>query len=151
MKNKYRHTLASILFLILLASLSTPVIATNELDNGSRSSDYLSSYRAGLTARSGCRLLCTVDVLANIDATQIGAKNIYIYESQDGISFSLVASYNYLSVPDMMGSGYLYYDTPVTYVGQASYYYYAAVKVYAGDSTGGDSRWYNTSVVQCHN
>lgn len=140
------------LVVILLYSLTLPILASDSPPAISPdSSAYLSAYSADLTAISGCQLPCTVDVSAVIVATQIGAKNIYIYESQDGVSFSRVANYSYLNHPDMMGSGVFYIDTPITYIGHAGYYYYASVKVYAGNSTGGDSRWYNTAVVQCHN
>ena len=69
------------------------------------------------------------------------------YESTNGTDFTRVAIYNSSSYPGMLCSGWSYGDTPVEYTGVAGRYYYAAVKCYAGNSTGGDYRWYDTSPV----
>ena len=44
----------------------------------------------------------------------------------------------------------LYYETPISYPGTPGYKYYAEITVYAGDSTGSDTKEYTTGVVTAH-
>ena len=81
------------------------------------------------------------------EGSEVGAKTIYLYESTNGSDFTKVATYNSSSYPGMLDSGWSYGDTPVEYTGVAGRYYYAVVKCYAGNSTGGDYRWYDTSTA----
>lgn len=113
-----------------------------------RSSEYISTYGAVLTAKSGGKLVVTVDVSGYGRMTQIGATKIYIYESVDNQSFTKVATYNYEDYPEMMGSGTVYYDSPVTYTGRVGYYYFASVYCYAGNTSGGDERNYTTTTIR---
>ncbi len=113
-----------------------------------RSSAYLSSYGASVTAKSGGKMVVTVDVSGRGPMTQIGATTIYIYESADNRSFTRVATYNYEDYPEMMGSGTVYYEDPVTYYGKIGYYYYASVYCYAAKDGGSDEKNYTTTAVQ---
>lgn len=113
-----------------------------------RSSAYLNSYSAHLTARRGGLISVTVDVAGTDDMTEIGASYIYIYESSDDQSFSQVASYYYKTNPQMMGTGDSYYKSPITYMGTPGLYYKASVYVYAADSSGSDEKHYITKSVQ---
>jgi hypothetical protein len=42
---------------------------------------------------------------------------------------------------------YLYYDTAVTHIGRPGNKYYAIITIYAGDSTGYDTREYITTII----
>lgn len=116
--------------------------------DGTQSSAYLSSYSADTDVDSTGKVYVSVSVDARVYATQVGAKTIYIYESTNGTTFTRVATYSSTYYPDMMGSGWHYYDTPIEYQGVAGRYYYARVQVYAADAYGSDSRWYETVTVQ---
>lgn len=111
-----------------------------------RSSAYLDGYGASITPISGGKIVVTVDVSGVGRMTQIGATTIYIYESKDNKSFSIVATYNYEDYPEMMGSGTQYYEDPVTYSGTPRYYYFASVYCYAANANGSDEKNYTTSV-----
>lgn len=113
-----------------------------------RSSAYLDSYGATVTAKSRGRMVVTVDVAGVGRMTQIGASTIYIYESEDNKSFTKVATYNYEDYPEMMGSGTSYYEDPVTYYGTPGYYYFASVYCYAANANGSDERNYTTAARQ---
>lgn len=113
-----------------------------------RSSAYLSSYGATVTAKSGGKMVVTVDVSGRGSMTQIGATTIYIYESKDNKSFTRVATYNYEDYPEMMGSGTFYCEDPVTYPGTVGNYYYASVYCYAAKDGGSDEKNYTTTAVQ---
>lgn len=110
-----------------------------------RSSAYLDGYSATVTPQSGGKMAVTVQVAGVGTMTEIGATDIYIYESSDNKSFKQVKHYNYEDYPAMMGSGTVYYKTPVTYSGKVGYYYYASVYVYAAKSGGSDTGHYDTT------
>lgn len=122
---------------LLSALLCTTVFA--------RSSAYLDSYGATVTAKSGGRMVVTVDVSGVGTMTEIGATTIYIYESEDNKSFTRVATYEHTDYPEMMGSGTHYYEDPVTYSGTPGYYYKASVYCYAANANGSDERNYTTA------
>ena len=113
-----------------------------------RSSAYLDGYAASVTAKSGGRLVVTVDVSGVGSMTKIGATKIYMYESEDGTIFSQVATYKYEDYPNMMGSGTVYFKDAITHYGTPGYYYYASVYCYAANSSGSDERNYCTSIVR---
>ena len=92
--------------------------------------------------------MITMDVDGVRRMTQIGASTIFLYESQNGVDFTRIKTYNYEDYPEMMGSGKHFYEDVVTYNGVAGRYYYAIAFCYAGDSTGYDEQSYTTSVVK---
>lgn len=113
-----------------------------------RSSNYLDAYACGVTAKNNGKISVCVDVDAIVNATEIGATEIYIYESTNGEDFTCVAEYFAEDYPEMLGSGWNYYESPIVHQGTVGKYYYAAVYVYAGNATGGDTRAVNTNVVR---
>ena len=114
-----------------------------------RSSWYLDSYCAWLNVKGNGKITVTVDVQATGFMDTIGAKEILILESKNnGASWTEYRDFLPLIYPEMLASNdFLYYDTPVSFTGTPGYKYCAIVTVYAGDSTGGDSREYTTPMV----
>ena len=114
-----------------------------------RSSLYLDCYRAWLTPKSGAKINVTIDVQAVGDMDSIGALDVTIYESSDGgSSWDVDRIYYSALYPELLQQDtYLYYETPLSHQGTAGYKYFAVVTVYAGDSTGSDSREYQTTTV----
>ena len=113
-----------------------------------RYSNYLDSYVAAATAKSGGDIVVSATVNAIVNATQIGVSDIYIYESSNDEDFTCVEEYHYEDYPDMMGSGWYYHKDAITHEGTPGKYYYAVAYVYAGNSTGGDTRRYETASVR---
>lgn len=113
-----------------------------------RSSAYLDSYVCSVTAKSGGEIVVSASVHAVINATQIGASDVYIYESSDNVHFTCVEEYHAEDYPEMLDSGRHFNSDVATYNGTPGKYYYAAVYVYAGNSTGGDTRSYDTASVR---
>lgn len=145
MKHSGKRLLCCIFAICMLSSfLCTFASATS-----SRSSAYLSSYCADVTPKSGGRLVVTVDVSGVGVMTKIGATKIYIYESDDGVDFSRVATYKYEDYPAMMRSNMTtYYDDAITHYGTPGYYYFASVYCYAQNSSGSDEKNYTTAIVR---
>lgn len=138
MKHVGKRIICGILAVCLFSALSCNVALA-------RSSAYLNSYRATVTAKSGGKMVVTVDVTGVGTMTEIGATTIYIYESPDNKSFTRVATYEHTDYPEMMGSGTHYYEDPVTYPGTPGYYYFASVYCYAANANGSDERNYTTA------
>lgn len=112
----------------------------------SRSSAYLDSYCAGLTAVNGGGIVITVDVDAVVDATELGASRIDLWESTDGEEFYRVAQFYPEDYPLMMGSGWYHYSDVTTYQGVVGCYYLADVYYYAANASGSDTRIYTTAI-----
>ena len=129
--------------LLLVCMLSSSLVAFA----ATQASAYLSRYSASLTARSGGKISVTVDVTGTGYMTDIGASDIYIYESTDNVNFTCVSSFSSDMYPRMLCSGTTYFDTPITYAGTPGRYYIASVHFYAADSTGYDTGHYDT--VSC--
>ncbi len=141
MKRIGKRFLSGIFALIMIFGLlCTAASATT------RSSAYLDAYRAGITPESGGKLVITVDVSGVGYMPEIGAKEIYVYESTDGQYFRWVATYESSDYPQMMGSGSIFYEDVITHQGTPGRYYYAKACVYAGNDTGGDERYCNTAI-----
>ena len=137
--------------LVMLAGIAAlPASAQGEAGVESyRSSYYLDSYRAWLDPQDDGVIEVVVDVQATGYMDDVGALNIAIYESaDDGDSWDLVRAYAASMTPGMLQHDkLLYYDRPVSYQGIVGRDYFAVVTVYAGDSTGSDSRDYVTTSV----
>lgn len=138
---------ATVLFLTLV--LLTTAIAVPAGAVSGRSSLYLSGYRAWLTPVSGAKINVNVDVQAVDDMDNVGATKIVIYESDDGgDTWSRARTYYSALEENMLDQDtVIYYDVAVVHQGTAGYKYYAVVTVYAGDSTGSDTREYQTTTV----
>lgn len=130
---------------LLAVSLLSALLCTTAF---ARSSAYLDSYGATVTAKSNGKMVVTVDVSGVGTMTEIGATTIYIYESKDNKSFTRVATYEYTDYPKMMGSGTYYCEDAVTYNGKPGYYYFASVYCYAANANGSDEKNYTTSAKQ---
>ncbi len=141
MKRLGKRVLSGIFALIMVSSLLC-------MSATARSSAYLDGYRAGITPKSGGKLVITVDVSGVGYMPEIGAKTIWVYESTDGKLFHRIAVYESDDYPEMMGSGSIFYEDVITFQGIVGRYYYAKAFVYAGNDTGGDERNCDTAIKQ---
>ena len=138
-----KRLLSGIFALVMISSLLCTTASASV-----QSSAYLDGYRAGLTADPHGEMVISVDVSGVGYMPEIGPKTISVYESSDGTDFHWVATYESSDYPKMMGSGTLFYEDVITHQGTVGLYYYAKVFVYAGNSSGGDERVYNTAIRQ---
>ena len=114
-----------------------------------RSSLYLNAYCAWLSTPGNGEVRVAVQVLAKTTMAEVGASEIQLWESQDGgKTFDPVRIYVKSLYPEMVDTNISFYnDVAATYAGTPGYQYYAIVTIYAGDSTGSDVRYYQTSTV----
>lgn len=149
MKRNFLRLFSSALLICMILSMNSVFVsaAAPQQPDQPDSSNYLDSYMAGTYIYNG-KVVVSVDVTAVVNATMIGARDIYLYESTDRVHFTCVKHYNYQDYPNMMGSGWSYArDTVEDYTRVPGRYYKAIVYVYAGDSTGHDSKLYSTAIV----
>ena len=144
MKASVKRLLGVILTLSTVVSLLSVAASAAVV----RSSNYLDAYRCAVSAENNGKIAVTVDVDAIVNATEIGATEIYIYESSDDVHFTCVEEYFSEDYPEMLDSGWSYYESPITHQGTVGKYYFAVVYVYAGNSTGGDTRRVETNTVR---
>lgn len=131
--------------LLLAACMFSSIFCSFASAVEARSSNYLDSYVCSVTPESGGLITVSASVHAVVNATMIGASDVYLYESSNGVDFKCIEHFNYEDYPDMMGTGRHFNDDVATYNGTAGKYYYARVYVYAGDSTGYDRKAYDTA------
>lgn len=135
--------------LFLVVSLLMVILAIPVSAGLDRSSLYLSYYAAWLTPKNNGAVDVTIDVQAVGDMDDVGATSVIIYESSNGgTTWSAVRGYSSDLVPDMLAHDtYLYFDSPITHIGRPGNQYYAIITIYAGNSTGYDTREYITPII----
>ena len=146
MKTSCKRFLGALLTICVFSSIFCTVASAMD----ARYSDYLDSYVCSVTPKGNGKIVVSATVSAIVNATQIGASDVYIYESSNNEDFTCVEEYHYEDYPNMMGTGRHFNRDVATYYGTPGKYYYAAVYVYAGDSTGGDTRSFDTASVRAY-
>ena len=144
MKTSWKRLLSALMPLCILSSILCTAASAATV----RSSDYLDSYGWSVTAAPGGVIVVSANVNAVIRATEIGATDVYIYESSNDVDYTCVEEYHAEDYPEMLDSGRHFNSDGATYEGTPGKYYYAVVYVYAGNSTGGDTRRYETACVR---
>ncbi len=143
MKRTVKRTLCSLLAVCMLMSLFCAFASAAE-----QTSAYLDDYSVNVTAKSGGRIAVTLNISPVGSMDKVGATSVHIYESTDNEAFEWAASYYEEDYPELMGSGTIYLDSPVTYYGTVGRYYMAVAYVYAGDETGSDWAMCESSSVR---
>ena len=142
MKRNFRKLMCSLFALCMVVGLMSG------FTTDTRSSQYISLYRSTLTPVGNGEIDILVDVSGCGYMAEIGATRIVVYESTDDVSFTRVATYESEDYENMIASGTIYFDTPITHEGVVGRYYKAIVYCYAGNGTTGDTRTYTTTSVR---
>ena len=145
MKNAVKRGGSLLLALVMLVGITVTFVSA-------RSSWYIDAYKAWLTPEAGGVIDVTIDVQANYIMDEVGASRVQIFESKDdGNTWTSNRIYLKGLFPELVTTNdFIYYDTPISYPGTPGYKYYAEITVYAGDSTGSDTKEYTTGVVTAH-
>ena len=146
-----RNTSAVLKFtaLLLAAALLCPM---NVYAAEPRASNYLDSYNAYPYAAGGGEVQIWFTVTADDYMDDIGTLSIMIYECSTNSSnindWDCVDSFTNGNTPSILGHDKIYYSGHVSYDGTANMWYKAYVCIYAGDETGGDTRYLWTGAVK---
>ena len=132
------------MLLAVILILPAGVNAANAESVQPRASYYIEAY-SGYVYPAGDG---EVQVWFTINGTdymdEIGTLTIYLYESTDNQTWSLVQTYEHADNPGMLDTNDWYHSGHVSYQGVAGNYYNAYIDFWAGKDGGGDSRLYRT-------
>lgn len=129
--------------LCLICVLLTPnvVFAAVRPPVEPQASDYLSTYH-GYVSKSGNTIQPVFSVSGTGRMEDIGATEIYLYESSDGVNYSMVKSYRHANYSNMLAHNTSAHASYMSYSGNANYTYKAYICVFAGRNGGGDARYF---------
>jgi len=138
-----KTTRISIKVIALLLVLSL-VLPTNAMAAEARASYYLDSYSAYIYPAGWWKVQVwfTVDGTGYMD--EIGALEIYLFESTDNENWTQVALFQHPDDAGMLGYDNHYHTGHVEYSGTMGRYYKAYVCVWAGKDGDGDTRYFWT-------
>lgn len=127
----------------LVCALFTPniVFAAVRPPIEPQASDYLSTYY-GYVSKSGNTIQPVFSVSATGLMDKVGATEIYLYESTDGVNYSLVKSYRNSNYSNMLAYNTYGHASYMSYSGNSNYTYKAYICVFAGKNGGGDARYF---------
>lgn len=120
--------------------------AANAAEMHIEASDYLSAYTASADASGSGKVNINYTVVSYDSMTQIGASEVAV-QQKVGSSWSTVKYFDAATTPGLLTSNRSSYSNTITYQGTSGKVYRAVVTVYAGDSTGHDTRDVTTSSV----
>jgi len=146
-KNKASLRICAMVIAIII--LMNPVSVASGAGNMTRASIYLDSYSVYPSSAGAGRVHFYWDVWGT-DYWDLGVKSIKVYESINGVDWTLVKTYTSDIYRNMIAENVIYHYSNVTYYGIAGRYYKAYVCVWGGDieSGYGDSRYFWTNVVK---
>lgn len=135
---------AALLLAIFLILPSVPVSVVNAAEP--RASDYLELYSAYVFCAGDGVIQVWFDVLGTCDLDELGALEIQLYESTNGINWTWVATYASEDYPNMMGHNDNFHCSYVEYTqGISGRYYRAFIYIKGSKGGGGDSDCFYTS------
>lgn len=130
------------LFCSLMMLISLPVLAAASATP--RASDYFGYTDVYATPLAGGKILIETEVEATHTMLEVGAKKIYIYEEQSDGSFEIVHTFSKETTAGMIATNTPFCDTAVIYQGTIGKTYYAKCALYARDSSGSETLYFNT-------
>ena len=111
-----------------------------------RASDYLEAYSAYVYPAGWGKVQVWFSVDGTNDMDEIGALEIYLYESTDNENWTWVKTFEHQDYAGMLGYNNYYHDGHIEYNGTLGRYYKAYVCVWAGKNGDGDTRYFWTNV-----
>lgn len=141
MKQSLNRILRVVVAICLIFVVLTPNVASAAVKPpvDPQASNYIAGYH-GYIARSGSTIQPVFSIAGTGMMDKIGATEIYLYESSDGVNYTMVKSYRHSNYSNMLAYNTSAYGSYMTYTGNANCYYKARVTVFAGKGSGGDSR-----------
>lgn len=147
MKKQMMRVFTLICTLVLSVGMAVPALAANPAEGATPyASDYLDSYSAWVSAGSGGSIYIYYDVDATEDVARVGAKLIVVQVLDAGVWTNVKTVTGTLS-NGMLISNDNSHTGGIVYHGTAGKSYRAVVTIYAGPTSGGDSRIVTTNSV----
>lgn len=139
MKKRIVPIICAVLFMLNLCGVANAA---------TQASDYFGCTAVYATATGGGKVLVEFEIDATHIMLEVGATDIYIYEQQSSGAYKNV--YTFISdeyYSSMINTNSAFGDGAITYQGIPGRKYFATVAVYAKDSEGSETRYYDTNFV----
>ena len=111
-----------------------------------RASDYLTAYSAYVYPAGWGKIQVWFSVTGTNDMDEIGALEVYLYESTDNENWTWVKTFEHQDYSDMLEYNDYHHTGHVEYNGTLGRYYKAYVCVWAGKDGDGDTRYFWTNI-----
>ena len=131
------RVVAIILIIACVAPVSTMAVEP-------RASDYLLGYSAYVYPAGWGKVQVWFEVDGINDMDEIGALEIWLYESKDNETWTWVKTFEHQDYSGMLGYNDYYHAGHIEYNGTIGRYYKAYVCVWAGKNGDGDARYFWT-------
>lgn len=139
MKKRIIPIICAVLLMVNLCGVANAI---------TQASDYFGCTAVYATATDGGKVLVEFEIDATHIMDEVGAKRIYIYEQQSDGSYSNVYTFRSTTYySSMINTNSAFGDGAITYQGIPGRKYFATVAVYAKDSEGSETRYYDTNIV----
>ena len=112
-----------------------------------RASYYFSCTDVYASAAGNGKVLVEIEIDATHTMTQVGVKQLYIYEQQSDGDYEIVHTYDYTVDSGMMNYGSAFYCGALTYQGTAGVKYFATACLYAKDGSGSETMYEDSYVI----
>ena len=134
------------MLLAVMMVLAAPAAA---IENGdSRASNFFGSSDVYLQQTTSTQFRVWFEVTALDGMDKLGASEIKVQRSSDGVNWTTMKTYTPSSYANMMDENSGVHVSYVTYTGQTGYYYRAKISLYAENSTGvGEWIRYTSSIL----
>lgn len=140
-----RVTQAICLILIFSITLTTPAFAA---ETATRASNYFMSYSHYLWKVSDTHFQVWFEVAAVRTMDELGASEVKVQRSSDGVNWETVQTYSMADYPDMICNSTVSHSSCVDYYdAQPGYYYRGRVDYYAKRGTGSATNTKYTSTI----
>ena len=143
--NMKRNLAIKIIAITLIVAFVFPI---NAMAIETRASDYLTAYSAYIYPAGWGKVQVWFDVDGTGYMDEIGALEIYLYESKDNENWTWVKTFEHQDYTDMLEYNDYTYMSHVEYNGTIGRYYKAYVCVWAGKNGDGDTRYFWTPAVK---
>ena len=143
MSHKKSSRVVRIVSLLLVITIVLPV---SVMATEPRSSLYLHSYSAYIYPAGWGKVQVWFDVTGTGYLDEIGALEIYLYESKDNETWSWVKTFEHQDYSDMLVYNDFSHMGHVEYSGTIGRYYKAYVCIWGGKNGDGDTRYFWTPV-----
>ena len=143
--NMKRNLAIKIIAITLIVAFVFPL---NAMAIETRASDYLTAYSAYIYPAGWGKVQVWFDVDGTGYMDEIGALEIYLYESKDNENWTWVKTFEHQDYTDMLEYNDYTYMSHVEYNGTIGRYYKAYVCVWAGKNGDGDTRYFWTPAVK---
>ena len=142
---KIHRIIALILVFAMCLSFCAFAEGAAQKDEGAKSSTYIASKRAAVTAMGGGTIRIDYSVTAYYTIDELGACQINLYKSTG----QLMKTYYSNAYASMMGYNCVTHNGHVTYPGTPGTSYFATIVFYAKDGSIGETKSITTGTTIC--